>query len=290
MPSLLQTLKDYRALSKPGIVRMVLVTTTIGFMLGEPLGVMPWWTLFWTLLGVALASGGSAALNNYMERDFDALMERTKTREIPSGKINPRQALIYGISTSGIGVGLLAYKVNLLTAFIVLLTVLLYTLVYTPLKRISWLNTSIGAVPGALPIMSGWTASAGGMDIGAWVLFYILFAWQHPHFYAINWIYRTEYENAGYRMLASLDEDGRRLFRHALTFSVFLLAISLLPAMTGLTGRYYLIGAVILGILMIESAVRLSRLKTVKAARHVLRASIIYFPVLMVLIVADGIL
>jgi protoheme IX farnesyltransferase len=290
MNSLWQSIQNYKALSKPGIVRMVLVTTAIGFMLGETTGIMPWWTLVWTLLGTALAAGGSAALNNYIERDFDALMERTAAREIPSGKISPEHALAYGLTTTLLGVGLLAWQVNLLTAFIVLLTTFLYTLVYTPMKRISWLNTSIGAIPGALPIMSGWTASAGSLDIGAWVLFYILFAWQHPHFYAIAWMYREEYAKAGYKMLSGLDEDGRRLFRHALTFSVFLVAISLLPALTGLTGRYYLIGAVVLGVLMLETTVQLARLKTLKAARNVLRASIIYFPVLMVLIVADGIL
>ena len=290
MADLLQTIKNYRALSKPGIVRMVLVTTVIGFMLGESTGVLPIWTLIWTLLGTALAASGSSALNNYLERDFDALMARTRTREIPSGKISPRNALIYGLVTVAAGVGLLQWQVNALTAFIVLLTVALYNLVYTPMKRISWLNTSIGAIPGALPIMSGWTAATGEMDIGAWVLFYILFAWQHPHFYAIAWMYRDDYANAGYRMLSSLDEDGRRLFRHALTFSIFLLAVSLLPAATGLTGTYYLIGAIILGIIMVESTVRLAQLKTVKAARKVLRASIIYFPVIMVLIFADGIL
>lgn len=285
-----ETLTNYYRLSKPGIVRMVLVSATIGFMLGEHSGVMPWGILFFALLGIGMSAAGSAALNNVLERDLDARMNRTRNREIPSGRISPESALAYGLLMVLGGVLILVWKVNLLTAFVVLLTAFLYTLVYTPMKRVHWLNTSIGAIPGALPILSGWTASAGEIGLGAWILFYILYAWQHPHFYAISWMYRKDYEQAGYRMLCSIDDSGDRLFRHALTFSVFLFAVSLMPTVTGLTGRLYLAGAILLGVLMISASFRLARLRTVQAARGVLRASIVYLPVLLVLIVADGIL
>lgn len=277
-------------LSKPGIVRMVLVTSTIGFMLGEPTGVISWLHLLMTLIGTAMSAAGAAALNNYMERDFDARMHRTRNRELPAGRIKPEHALAYGILMVLGGVLLLAWQVNLLTAFLVLLSAFLYTLVYTPMKRLHWLNTSIGAVPGALPIMSGWTASADEIGLGAWILFYILYAWQHPHFYSISWMYREDYERGGYQMLCSTDDSGRRLFRHAVSFTVFLLAISLMPSVIGLTGAIYFGGALVLGVMMLASTVQLYRERTVQAARTVLRASIIYLPLVLVLIVADGVL
>src|SRR3984957_12420884 len=234
---------------------MVLVTTTLGFLLGAR-GVDPVARLFLTLLGVGCAIGGAAVLNNYLERDLDAKMTRTRTRALPAGLIEPHRALVFGVSLMLFGVLLLAWKINLPTGFVVLLAGFLYVLVYTPLKRITWLNTSLGAIPGAIPPMAGWLAATGRLDAGAWVLFAILFAWQHPHFYAIAWMFRDDYRAAGFKMLPVIEPSGKRMFRQAIVFSILLLLVSLLPTAIGLTGKPYFCGALLSGVLMVWVALR----------------------------------
>ena len=279
-------LKPYVEMAKMGIVRMVLVTATIGFVPGSD-GPIDWLRLGAALLGIGLAAAGAAALNNYMERDIDALMDRTRSRVLPAGVLEPAHALAFGILLVLGGVVLLVTQLNLLTGFIVLLTAFLYVLVYTPLKRVSWINTPIGAIPGALPPVSGWAAASGEIDAGAWVLFLILFAWQHPHFYAIAWMYREDYARAGFKMLSVVDPTGRRMFRQAVWFCVLLLVASMLPTVLGITGPLYTVGAVILGVLFLLSGIQAARSRTQISARKLLRASVIYLPLLLALIVGD---
>lgn len=274
-------------LSKPRIVSMVLITTSIGYFLGGS-GVPSWWNLLVTLLGTGLAAGGAAALNNYLERDSDARMQRTRQRVLPAGLLDPGVALTYGVTLVLGGVSLLVWSVNLLAGFLVLLTAFLYVLVYTPLKRITWLNTPIGAIPGALPPMVGWAAASGELSAGAWILFGILYAWQHPHFYAIAWIFREDYRAAGFQMLSVVDPTGRRLFRQAILFSAGLLGISVLLSVLGITGTLYLYGSILIGAGMLASSFLLACQPTLRDARRVLLASVIYLPLLLVLIVLDA--
>ncbi len=277
----------FRELVKPRIVTMVLVTATIGYFLGGH-GFHNIANLMLTLIGTGLAAGGSAALNNYLERDIDAFMPRTKNRVLPSGRIEPATALAFGILMVLSGVGLLAWLVNLLAAFLVLLTAFLYVLVYTPLKRMTWLNTPIGAIPGALPPMVGWAAASNELSAGAWILFAILFVWQHPHFYAIAWMYREDYRLAGFKMLSVVDPTGRRVFRQAIGFSLLLIPVSMALTWLKITGDLYLFGAIVAGAGMLASSVMLWNIQTHLAARRVLLASVLYLPALLALIVIDA--
>lgn len=281
--------RAYVEMAKLRIVSMVLVTTAIGYLLGAE-GPLDWPRLVVALLGTALAAAGSAALNNYLERDIDALMDRTRSRVLPAGILEPAHALAFGILLVLGGVTLLAAQVNLLTGFIVLLTSFLYVLVYTPLKRVSWLNTPIGAIPGALPPVSGWAAAAGNLDPQAWILFLILFAWQHPHFYAIAWMCREDYSRAGFKMLSVIDPTGRRMFRQTVAFCLLLLAVSLIPFLSGMAGGVYLAGAAALGLLFLRSGIGAARSRSLNDSRKLLRASILYLPALLALIVADSVL
>src|SRR6267378_6942620 len=213
----------YLELAKPRILLMVLVTTSLGFFLGTR-GIDSVLQLCLTLFGVGCATAGAAMLNNYLERDLDAKMVRTRGRALPAGLIEPHRVLTLGVGLVLCGVLLLAWRVNLLTGFMVLLAGFLYVLVYTPLKRITWLNTSFGAIPGAIPPMAGWAAATGQLDPGAWALFAILFAWQHPHFFAIAWMFRDDYRAAGFKMLPVIEPTGLRTVRLAVAFSLVLLA------------------------------------------------------------------
>ena len=277
----------YWELAKPRILLMVLVTTSLGFFLGGR-GIDSVLQLCLTLLGVGCATGGAAMLNNYLERDLDAKMVRTRSRALPAGLVEPHGALTFGVGLVLFGVLLLAWKVNLLTAFLVLMAGFLYVLVYTPLKRITWLNTSFGAIPGAIPPMAGWVAATGRLDPGAWVLFAILFAWQHPHFYAIAWIFREDYRAAGFKMLPVVEPNGKRMFRQTIVFSILLLAVSLLPTVVGVTGKPYFCGALLGGVLMLVVAIRFARERELADARRLLRATIIYLPALLLLITLDA--
>ena len=273
-------------LTKPRIVAMVLVTTALGFQLGGQ-GGADLALLGLTLLGTALTASGSGVLNHYLERDVDALMRRTRSRPLPAGHVQPSAALSLGFLLILAGQVVLVLGVNLLTAWLGLLTAFLYVVVYTPLKRLTWLNTSLGSVPGALPPVGGWAAATGGLDTGAWVLFAILFAWQHPHFYAIAWIFRDDYRRGGFRMLPVLEEGGERTCRHILAFSLMLLAFSVLPAALGMSGMLYGAGALVLGLLLLAPGVTLARSRATSDARRLLRASVVYLPLLFLLSIVD---
>lgn len=277
----------YVELLKPRILTMVLVTATIGFYLGG-MGIHHWPTFLATIVGVALASGGAAALNHYLERDIDRLMPRTRNRPLPSGQVPAHHALFLGIYTVMAGVILLVWQVNLMTGFLALLTAFLYVLVYTPLKQLSWWNTPIGAIPGALPPLGGWAAATGGqLDAGAWVLFAIMFIWQHPHFYAIAWMFREDYRDGGFKMLTVVDPTGRRAFRQIVGFSLVLIPASLVPVYLGLAGPFYAAGMLALGLMLLWPALRLMLTQSTADARSVLRMSVVYLPLWLVLFVVD---
>jgi heme o synthase len=284
----MKTLKPYLEMSKLRIVNMVLVTTTIGYFLGGRGAGGGWgWTFLLTLLGTGMAAAGAACLNNYLERDLDGLMSRTRRRVLPAGTLHPVNALMYGIVMVLSGTTILAWQVNLLSGFLVLLTAFLYVLVYTPMKRWSWVNTSIGAIPGALPPVSGWAAASGTLDWGALALFAILFIWQHPHFYAIAWMCKEDYAQAGFKMLSVVDPTGGRIFRHIIAHSILLLVVATIPTLIGLTGWVYLAGSVLLGLMVLHVGIRLAHTGSLLDARKLLRASVYYLPLLLVLILID---
>lgn len=281
-----KVIKGYIELSKPSITLLVLISTALGFFFAQH-GIKNPILLCWTLIGTALTCAGSASINHYLERDFDALMERTKHRPIPTGLISANDALNYGIILILSGLAVLCLKVNLLTAFLSLLTSFLYVLVYTPMKKISWLNTTIGAIPGAVPPMGGWAAARGELGLEAWVLFFILFAWQHPHFFAIAWMYKEDYKKAGYKMLSVIYPDGKLMFKQAIAFSFLLIGVSLLPSLIGMSGRVYFIGALLLGFWILGVSFKLLHSSSHADARHLLKTSVIYLPILFILIIAD---
>jgi protoheme IX farnesyltransferase len=276
----------YLELTKPRILAMVLVTTTLGFLLGST-GHGSFGLLLVTLVGVGGATGGAAVLNNYLERDFDAKMARTRGRALPSGLIEPVRALSFGGGLVLTGVLLLAVAVNLLAGFLVLLAAFLYVLVYTPLKRITWWNTTFGAIPGAIPPMAGWAAATGHVGPGAWALFAILFAWQHPHFFAIAWIFRDDYRAAGFKMLPVVEPSGFKTVLLTVGFSLVLLAVSLVPTLIGMTGWLCFSGTLLIGLAMLLGALSFARDRNVGNARRLLKLSILYLPLLLLFIIAD---
>jgi protoheme IX farnesyltransferase len=275
-------------MTKPGIVMMVLVTTALGFYFADH-SFHRTWLLLWTLLGSGLTCAGATVLNQYLERDVDGLMQRTRRRPIPMGIISPAEALGFGISLVLTGLLILCWKVNLLTAFLSLLTCFLYVLVYTPMKRLTWLNTTIGAIPGAIPPLGGWAAATNHLDPGGWVLFLILFTWQHPHFYAIAWLYKEDYKNAGFKMLPVVHPDGKFTFSQITAFSFLLIAFSLMPALMGMSGKIYFWGALVLGAGILYAAFLFQKSQSNVDARKILGASILYLPLLLLLIIVDGI-
>ena len=274
-------------MTKPGIMMLVLVTTALGFYFADH-GFHQPMLLLWTLLGSALSCSGATVLNQYLERDADALMQRTRYRPIPMGIIAPAEALGFGISLVLMGLLVLCCKVNLLTGFLSLLTCFLYILVYTPMKRLSWLNTTIGAIPGAIPPLGGWAAASNHLDAGGWILFLILFTWQHPHFYAIAWIYKEDYKKAGFKMLPVVHPEARYTFLQIISFSLLLLAFSLMPTLMGMSGKIYFWGALVLGVGILVTAFLFHKNQSIQDARKILGATIAYLPLLLVLIIIDG--
>lgn len=286
-PSGSSKLSGLITLSKPRILVMVVLMTAAGYFLGAQT-IEPVWTFLMTLVGTAISSAGAAALNNYLERDCDLEMNRTKTRPIPQGIVSPGEALTFGWVSALLGVAILIWQVNLLTGFLSLLTTFLYVVVYTPLKRITWWNTVVGAVPGALPPMGGWAAATGDLGLGAWIVFLILFVWQHPHFYAIAWMYRDDYARGGFKMLPVVYSDGVRTFRQIIGFSILLIPISLLPYLYDMAGDVYGLGMLVLGVGMLAIALKAWRTHAVSDARALLQASVIYLPLFFALILCDS--
>jgi protoheme IX farnesyltransferase len=282
-------IRAYCTLTKPRIIFMVLLTTAFGFVAASDSSIN-YLHLVLTLVGTALSGGGAAAINHYLERDLDALMRRTADRPLPMGVLQPSDALYFGLLLVLLGVAILAFFVNILTAFLALLTAFLYTLVYTPLKRRTWLNTAIGAIPGALPPMGGWAGASDNLELGAWILFAILFLWQHPHFYSLAWLYREDYARADLKMLPVIDVTGLRTFRQIIFFSLLLLVASLLPYYYGFSGLLYFTGAMALGLWITYLGIKLIQQKTAPAARKLFAASLVYLPGLFVFVLADQLL
>jgi len=279
--------RAYLELTKPRILVMVLVTTVLGFLLGSG-NHGSFALLLLTLLGVGGATGGAAVLNNYLERDFDARMVRTRKRALPAGLIEPHRALTFGVGLVLTGVLLLAVNVNLLTGFLVLLAAFLYVLVYTPLKRMTSWNTTLGAIPGAIPPMAGWAAATGHVGPGAGALFAILFAWQHPHFFAIAWMFRDDYRAAGFKMLPVIEPSGLKTVRLTVGFSLVLVGVSLLPTLIGMAGWLYFSGTLLIGLLMLIVALNFAGDRSVGNARRLLKSSVLYLPLLLLFIMVDA--
>ena len=269
----------------------MLATAAAGYALAPPVPGLPraawWFRLVEALAGTALVAAGTNALNQVLERDVDALMRRTAARPLPAGRLHVGDAAAFAALCGVLGVWLLAERVNALTALLAAFTLLSYVGAYTPLKRRTSLATLIGAVPGALPIVGGWTAAGGALDAGAASLFAILFFWQLPHFLALSWIYRDDYARAGLRMLSVGDPEGDATFRQARLQALVLVPVSLLPAALSLAGPVYFIGAAALSSWFARVAVTAARDRSHDSARRLFRASLVYLPAILGLLVLD---
>ncbi len=269
----------YVELTKPRITSLIVLTSAAGFCLGSP-GQLNYLLLAHAMIGIALLSSGIGTLNQFIERDLDGLMRRTVERPLPSKRLLPAEALWFGVLlTAGGEVYLMAF-VNTLSAVLGLTVIAGYLFLYTPLKTRTSLSTAIGAFPGAMPPFIGWVAARGQVDVGAWVLFAILFLWQFPHFLAIAWMYREDYGRAGIIMLPVVEPDGRVTGQQIIAYTLMLLPISLLPTVLGISGRIYFVAALVLGLLFLLSAVRAALSKSNQHARQLLLASVLYLPLL----------
>jgi protoheme IX farnesyltransferase len=273
-------------LVKARLTTLVLMTTAVGFYIGER-GAMDFILFFNALAATALVASGASALNQLLEREYDAKMRRTQNRPLPSGRLQPTTVMIFGGVSSVAGLVYLAFAVNLLTSVLGAVTLVSYLFIYTPLKRMTWANTLVGAVPGALPPLMGWTAARNELNGEGWALFAILFFWQLPHFFAIAWMYRDEYAKAGFKMLPNVDADGRRTAEQSISNTLALLAVSMCPFVFKMAGTIYLTGAIILGAGFLFCAIQFSRQLTLSRARQLFLASIIYLPLLLALMVWD---
>src|ERR1700693_1332532 len=279
-------MKDYLALTKPRITWLIVMSTGIVYFFGSK-GAWHFLTLFHTLLGTGLLASGTATLNQWFEREADGKMRRTQARPLPSGKLHEEKALLFGLLISAAGFFDLQLGVNPLAALLGAVTLGSYLFIYTPLKQRSPHSTTIGAVPGAMPPLIGYAAASGTLTWDAWILFAILFIWQFPHFYAIAWMYRDDYERAGIRMLPVVEPDGESTARRILLYSLILIPISMVPKFLAMTGNLYLAGALALGLLFLYASVQVSFDRTRQQARRVLLASVIYLPALYSLMLLD---
>lgn len=275
---------DVLELSKARLSLLVLLTTLVGFLVGWT-GPMDYLLLGATLLGTALCASGAAALNQWWERDIDALMERTRERPLPARRWHPSDVLLFGLLMSGAGLAVLLLFTNIRAAFLAFATIAIYVLVYTPMKRMSTLNTLVGAIPGALPPLIGWVAARGVYQLEGSLLFALLWFWQMPHFLAIAWMYRADYARAGCVMLSNRDPEGYMTGRQAFLYSLCLLTISLLPALLAFNTALYFFGALLLGAAFVVTAWRFMRRRDEGAARLLFFASIVYLPLLLLLLV-----
>ncbi len=283
-------MRDYIALTKPRITWLILMSTGVGYFFGlkRPwTGAADWFLLLHTLIGTGLIASGTAALNQWYEREADCLMRRTSARPLPSGRMTAPSAMWFGIALAVVGFVEMARWVNLLSAVLGALTLASYLFLYTPLKQRSHLSTVVGALPGAMPPLIGYAAAYGGLTPEAWVLFTILFVWQFPHFLAIAWMYREDYARAGIRMLPVVEPDGSSTGRQIILYASTLIPVSLFPVLLGMTGKIYLVGALLLGGWFLYTGVRVAFDRTNVRARHVLLASVIYLPMIYGLMVFD---
>ena len=279
---------DFIELVKPRLVVMILITTAAGFYLGAQQTV-EWLRGLHTLFGAGLTAAGVLGLNQYLERDVDAQMKRTQERPLPGGRMSPLTALLVGAVLTGSGMLYLTISVNMLSGFVISLIVVSYLFLYTPLKRKTSLCTLIGAVPGALPPVVGWVAARGSLTGEAWVLFTILFLWQIPHSLAIAYIYREDYAKAGFRLLPVIHPDGTSTCRQIVVNCVALLGIGLLPTLYNIAGTVYFFTALLSGVAFLSVGIYLARTRSVKAARYLLYASLLYLPLVFVTMALDKI-
>ena len=275
---------SYVELTKPRITFLIVLTSAAGFLLGSK-GALDYVVLFHAMLGIALLSSGIATLNQYMERDLDGLMRRTAARPLPSGTLTATRALVFGLSLTLLAEVYLALLVNPLTALMGALVVVGYLLCYTPLKTRTSLSTMVGAFPGAMPPLIGWTAARGEVGLEALALFAILFVWQFPHFLAIAWMYREDYARAGIVMLPVAEPEGRSTAQQIVLWTLILVPVSLLPTALGISGMEYFYGAIILGLLFLVSSITAAVSGSRQNARRLLLASVLYLPILFGLMV-----
>ena len=279
-------LTDYVALTKPRLNFLVVATSAAAYYLGGPRhpDVV---AMGQAVAGTALVAGGAAVLNQLYERDTDALMRRTRLRPLPDGRVAPSDARTFGIALSLAGLVLLAARTNWLSTALALATLIVYLIIYTPIKRRTSLSTLVGAVPGALPAVIGWTASHGSIGLGGATLFAIVFLWQIPHFMAIAWMYRDDYGKAGFPMLPVVDPAGRRAGRQAVLYAAALVPVSLVPTLAGLAGAAYLASALVLSLALLVLAVRFAATRSDGAARALFLGSITYLPIIWIVMIAN---
>lgn len=281
-----QTMSDYVALTKPRLNVLVVATSAAGYYLGATAPIAA--TAFIaSVVGTALVAGGAAALNQVYERDTDALMKRTRMRPLPNGRVSSSEARVFGSVLSIAGLALLAAFSTWLASALALATLVIYLCIYTPLKRVSPVATVVGAVPGALPPLIGWAASHGSIAVGGLALFLIVFLWQIPHFMAIAWLYRDDYGAAGFPMLPVIDPEGRRAGHQAVGYAAALLPTSLVPTIIGLSGTIYGVVAAVLGVALLVLSLRFASARTNGAARRLFFASLIYLPLIWIVMIAD---
>lgn len=273
-------------LIKARLTTLVLLTTLAGFYLGAR-GAMDFALMVQALIGTALLASGAAALNQLIERRQDALMRRTSSRPLPAGQLQPETVLAFGVASSLGGLLWLELAVNPLTALVGAITLGCYLVVYTPLKRVTWLNTLVGAIPGALPPVMGWTAARGDLGAGGWALFAIVALWQLPHFFAIAWMYREDYARGGFKMLPAVDPEGRRTARFSVAFTLALLVVSVCPFALKLAGLVYLVSALVLGGVFVAFAIQFARTLSDVKARQLFFVSILYLPLLLAALTLD---
>jgi protoheme IX farnesyltransferase len=281
-------LRNYLELTKPSITWLIMASTAMGYYFGLGSSPVQWLVLFHTLLGTGLLASGTATLNEWYERDADAKMRRTEARPIPSGRVRPARALVFGIVLSVLGYTDLLLAVNLPAALLGLATLAIYLFLYTPLKRHTRHATTIGAFPGAMPPLIGYAAAAGVLSERAWALFAILFLWQFPHFLSIAWMYREDYGRAGIKMLPVVEPDGKATARQIVLCALLLIPVSLAPSFLHMAGTVYLFGALALGLMFLTAGLRVAFERTRLRARQVLLASVVYLPLLYGLMLADG--
>ena len=279
-------IKNLIELTKIRIAFLVLTTTVIGFYLGQQ-GIKSPELLLYVLVGTLLCSAGSSVLNNVIEVETDAKMNRTKDRVLPKKKMSITTASLFGILLVGSGLFVLINKVNMLTSILAFCTVASYLVLYTPLKKVSWINTSVGAIPGALPPLGGWTAATNSLDPGGWILFFILFFWQHPHFYSIAFIHKEDYARAGLKMLPVIDNGNKKTVLHIFFHALVLIPISTLPFFFGISGRIYLVGAYFLSNIYMLCCLPFILEQTERNAKLIFKTSLYYFVLLFFIILAD---
>ena len=278
----------YYELTKPSITFMILISTALGYYMGGN-GIVNYIHFFYTILGSCLISSGSGALNHFAEADSDKIMRRTNLRPIPAGLISAENAMLFGIALILSGSAILYWIINPLTCLLALITSLMYLFIYTPLKKLTWLNTSVGAIPGSIPPIGGWVAATDRLAPEAWILFAILFFWQHPHFYAIALMFKDDYKKAGLKMLPVMEPDGSRTNRQIIWHSFLLIPVSVMPVYIGILGMIYFWSAIILGLGYLISGFILAKQYSVDNARFVLRVSVFYLPILFFTIMIDKI-